>query len=150
MNGMHRRSERQLRGCVPHRDRPADDSCHRLTADGGSHGPLGARDLEPRRSSREEREREGGPLRMAPGLAARRPGGAGHPAPGLRRPRRRHLPRAGPRRDMEAVLLSRWSVSAPPHSNFLRYHFQPFALNLVLPSVKPSGATAKRGTRHLT
>ena len=35
--------------------------------------------------------------------------------------------------------------------NFLRYHFQPFSLNLVLPSVvKPSGAIAKRGTRHLT
>jgi len=27
------------------------------------------------------------------------------------------------------------------HCNFLRYHFQPFSLNLVLPSVvKPSGA----------
>ena len=37
------------------------------------------------------------------------------------------------------------------HCNFLRYHFQPFSLNLVLPSVvKPSGARAKRGTRHLT
>ena len=37
------------------------------------------------------------------------------------------------------------------HFNFLRYHFQPFSLNLVLPSVvKPSGAIAKRGTRHLT
>jgi len=37
------------------------------------------------------------------------------------------------------------------HCNFLRYHFQPFGLNLVLPSVvKPSGAIAKRGTRHLT
>jgi len=38
-----------------------------------------------------------------------------------------------------------------PHCNFLRYHFQPFSLNLVLPSVvKPSGAIAKRSTRHLT
>ena len=37
-----------------------------------------------------------------------------------------------------------------PHCNFLRKHFQPFSLNLVLPSVKPSGAMAKRGTRHLT
>jgi len=38
-----------------------------------------------------------------------------------------------------------------PHCNFLRYHFQPFNINLVLPSVvKPSGAIAKRGTRHLT
>jgi len=37
------------------------------------------------------------------------------------------------------------------HCNFLRYHFEPFSLNLVLPSVvKPSGAIAKRGTRHLT
>jgi len=37
------------------------------------------------------------------------------------------------------------------HCNFLRQHFQPFSLNLVLPSVvKPSGAIAKRGTRHLT
>ena len=37
------------------------------------------------------------------------------------------------------------------HCNFLRKHFQPFSLNLVLPSVvKPSGAIAKRGTRHLT
>jgi len=35
--------------------------------------------------------------------------------------------------------------------NFLRYHFQPFSLNLVLPSVvKPSGVIAQRGTRHLT
>ena len=41
--------------------------------------------------------------------------------------------------------------SRPVHCNFLRYHFQPFSLNLVLPSVvKPSGAIAKRGTRHLT
>jgi len=41
--------------------------------------------------------------------------------------------------------------SSSVHCNFLRYHFQPFSLNLVLPSVvKPSGAIAKRGTRHLT
>ena len=37
------------------------------------------------------------------------------------------------------------------HCNFFREHFQPFGLKLVLPSVvKPSGAIAKRGTRHLT
>ena len=37
------------------------------------------------------------------------------------------------------------------HCNFWRYHFQPFSLNLVLPSVvKPSGEIAERGKRHLT
>ena len=49
-------------------------------------------------------------------------------------------------------LLMNWkNFSHGAHCNFLRYHFQPFSLNLVLPSVvKPSGAIAKRGTRHLT
>ena len=43
----------------------------------------------------------------------------------------------------------RWKSGRYTH--FLRYHFQPFGLNLVLPSVvNPSGAIAKRGTRHLT
>ena len=37
------------------------------------------------------------------------------------------------------------------HCNFLRKHFQPFGLNLVLPSVvKPSGEIAERGKRHPT
>jgi len=35
------------------------------------------------------------------------------------------------------------------HCNFLSSHFQPFGLNLVLPSVvKPSGEIAERGKRH--
>jgi len=37
------------------------------------------------------------------------------------------------------------------HCNFLRQHFQPFGLNLVLPSVvKPSGEITERGKRHPT
>jgi len=37
------------------------------------------------------------------------------------------------------------------HCNFLRWHFQPFGLNFVLPSVvKPSGEIAERGKRHPT
>ena len=37
------------------------------------------------------------------------------------------------------------------HCNLLRWHFQPFGLNLVLPSVvKPSGEIAERGKRHPT
>jgi len=37
------------------------------------------------------------------------------------------------------------------HCNFLGWHFQPFSLNLVPPSVvKPSGEIAERGKRHPT
>jgi len=44
--------------------------------------------------------------------------------------------------------IARWLAL---HCNFLRQHFQPFSLNLVLPSVvKPSGEIAERGKRHPT
>jgi len=37
------------------------------------------------------------------------------------------------------------------HCNFLRWNFQPFGLNLVLPSVvKPSGGIVERGKRQPT
>jgi len=46
---------------------------------------------------------------------------------------------------------SKCNAKITPHCNFLRYHFQPFGLNLVLPSVvKPSGEIAERGKRHPT
>jgi len=60
------------------------------------------------------------------------------------------LPSAAKSYSLEEQKVIRWEDGVT-HTKFLRYHFQPFSLNLVLPSVvKPSGAIAKRGTRHLT
>ena len=50
-----------------------------------------------------------------------------------------------------ALNISKLLLSTTLHCNFLRWHFRPFGLNLVLPSVvKPSGEIAERGKRHPT